>query len=556
MAEQRPVKRVKKARKKRTSGKIIISILCIGVLGIGIAGSGLLGKHDKSEQPLSKTTEPIAEYENDEHVQKAVKKNGYAVSTSCTEASKAGAEILEQGGNAVDAAIAAAYALSVVEPYGSGLGGGGSMVIYDPDTDDYYFYNYGSEAPRSGGSSQILVPGFVSGMETVREDLGTMELEELLAPAIRYCDGFEINAEFENRIDRASGTLGTDSVFYRDGHWLTEGETLVQPELKMTLQTLVEEGAESFYTGSIAESIVSATGFTMDDLEAYETIKTSPVISTYRDYDIVSAAAPYSGETLIQMLKMMELLDIDSPEENREDFLEKLERATLASHADRSVHVYDLRFSNERIDENNYVTDTYIKELLNLDTDDIEIEEESEDTTGFTIVDKNGMVVACTNTLSHFFGSRVNVGGFYLNNSGVNFGSGVNARESGKRPRTHISPTILRKDGEVFAIASPGGNAIVKVLAEVIMDICRFGTDPQKAVDKQRVMFRTGGVIYYETGYDTEALVKVQGSGYRAVPVENHSVFGNVALSGYREGSGFYAVKDIRRNGNCMIENE
>lgn len=549
MAGRKPVKRVKKSV---AIWKIVVLILCVVV---GFVIFMISKKNNSTVQSSDKKIEMIIEAENNENVEPIVEKQGFSISSSCTEASKAGADILEQGGNAVDAAIATAYALSVVEPYGSGLGGGGSMVIYDPDTNAYYFYNYASEAPISGSSSQILVPGFVSGMEALREDFGTMELEALLAPAIDYCDGFEINAEFENRIERASGVLGTDSVFYQNGHWLTEGETLVQPELKTTLQTLIEEGAESFYTGTIAENLVNTTSLTMDDLAAYETIKTSPVISTYRDYEIVSAAAPYSGTTLIQLLKMTEFLDIDSPEENRENFLEKLEKATLASHADRSKHVYDLRFSNDFIDENDYMTDSYIRELLNLNTDDIEIEEESEDTTGFTIIDKNGMVVACTNTLSHFFGSRVNVGGFYLNNSGVNFGLGVNARECGKRPRTHISPTILKKDGEIIAIASPGGNAIVKVLAEVIMDICRFETDPQKAVDKQRVMFKTGGVIYYETGYDTESLVKVQGSGYRAIPVENHSIFGNVALSGYQEGRGYYAVKDIRRNGNCIIAN-
>ena len=542
MAKRRVVKRI---RNKRRKGYRYLLCLLTVVFVTGVLFVFKLIVDDKNDSGGAASVVDVFKGQ----MKNVASSGGYAISTSNPEAADAGEKILKAGGNAVDAAVAMAYTLSVTEPYGSGLGGGGCMVIYDPETEDTIFYDYSAEAPASGSSSKILVPGFVSGMKTVRENHGTMEFQQLLEPALDYCDGFEVNQEFETRIERVSGMLHTSSAFYLKDNWITEGETLTQSELKETLEILRENGEEDFYSGTIADMIVQNTSLSKEDLQTYETIISEPVTGTYRDYEITAAAAPYSGTTLIQMLKMMEELDIENPNENEEKFLEKLETATLAAHADRTSYVYDLRFGQSGINEGSRIEDEYIQELLGADIHDVEIEQESEDTTGFTVIDKNGMVVACTNTLSHFLGSKVCVGGFYMNNTGVNFGSGVNSYEAGKRPRTHITPTILKNDDEVIAIASPGGSVIVKVLAAVLTDICRFDTDAQEAVDKQRVYFESEGLVYYETGYETKPLVKAAGCGYSAVPVTNHSSFGSVAISGYKEDSGFYAVKDIRRGG-------
>ena len=194
-------------------------------------------------------------------------------------------------------------------------------------------------------------------------------------------------------------------------------------------------------------------------------------------------------------------------------------------------------------------------QLLDLDVSDFTEEEECEDTTGFTVIDKDGMVVACTNTLSSFFGCKKSVDGFYMNNTGYLFGSGVNAYKAGKRPRTHISPAIMVSDDEVIAVASPGGNLITKVLANVVLDVCRFGEDPQTAVDKQRVVFLHGNVLYYEVGYDTPPLATASGAGYSAVAYSYHPYFGNVAMSGCNEKDGYFAVEDVRRCGNALVSN-
>ena len=479
----------------------------------------------------------------------------YSISTSSEYATQAGAAILEAGGNAVDAAIAISYNLAVSEPYASGLGGGGCMVVYDPETEKFTFYNYGAEAPKSGGSWLVLVPGFVSGMEMIRQDFATMSYEQLLQSALECCDGVEINENGAMRIQRAESSLSKNSPFYGENGFLKEGDVLIQPELKQTLQQLIEEGPDSFYTGTIAQDIADATSLTLEDLAAYETTKTDAVVGTFGEYTVGAAGAPFSGATLIQMLKMAEMLELPDPDDDNVGFLSKLCKISQTAQYDRINHIYDYRFSHTPVDQNASVTNSYIADLLGLDVSNFVEEEECEDTTGFTVIDQNGMVVACTNTLSSFFGSKIFVDGFYMNNTGYLFGSGVNAYAAGKRPRTHISPAILISDDEILAVASPGGNCITRVLANVVLDVCRFGEDYQTAIDKQRVIFLHGNVLYYESGYDTPLMVKVSGCGYSAIAYSYHSFFGSVSLSGYNDKLGFFAGEDVRRCGSSLASN-
>lgn len=486
---------------------------------------------------------------------KEEKSKGYSISSSSEYATEAGAEILEAGGNAVDAAIAISYNLAVSEPYASGLGGGGCMVIYDPKTESFTFYNYASEAPASGKSKLILVPGFVSGMEAVRKDYGTMSYETLLQSALDACDGVEINAHAAHRIRNVSDALSQGSPFYNSNGYLKEGDILVQSELKQTLQRLIDEGPSSFYTGSIAKDIANATALSMNDLAAYKTIKSEAVVGTFQDYTVGAAAAPFSGMTLIQMLKMAEMLEIPDPDEDSKGFLADLLKISQTSQYERANNICDLRFSKKQVAQNSMVTDSYIAKLLDLDVSYFTEEEECEDTTGFTVIDSEGMVVSCTNTLSYFFGAKQSVDGFFLNNSGHLFGSGINTYQGGKRPRTHISPAILVSDDQVIAVSTPGGNVITKVLANVVLDVCRFEEDPQDAVDKQRVIFLRGNLLYYETGYNTPSMVQVSGQGYSAIPYSNHPYFGSVALSGYSEKNGYFSAEDIRRCNSSLVSN-
>ena len=548
MEEKRVVRKVVRKRRKNKLpfffGVFVAIIICIIVI---------VKVKSTSDEPNNQE-----EFENNSiqsiDVQGEEKRQGYAVSSSRKEAVKVAEDILENGGNAVDAAVAMSYTLAVVEPSSSGLGGGGCMVIYDPDAEEYFFYDYTAEAAESGCSKTIMVPGFVNGMEMINRDLGTMDIKQLIEPAIAYCDGIKISKELSNRISNASGVISKESAFYQNGRWLSEGDELIQEELKGTLETIVKDGAESFYKGSLAQEIANKTGMTLSDLANYETKCSKPIVGKYLDYEVASAVVPYSGATLIQMLKMAEKLDIPNPKENSKGFIDGLRNITAISHVDRIKNVYDFDDFDKA---NSLVTESYINNLLATSMENISYEEdESEDTTAFTVIDKNGMVVSCTNTLSSFFGCKESVGGFFLNNSGRNFGTGVNAYQPGKRPRTHIAPSILKSDDEVFAIASPGGNVIVKILGTVIIDICQYETEPQEAVDKQRILFKDSSLIYYEIGHDTDPLVKVTGAGFPAVPITNHPYFGCVSISGYNEENGFYAAADFRRQGECSDYNE
>lgn len=538
--KKRTVKKIK--RKKKYT--YVLGVLLVLVLG-------MVFYHMNSQSRIQEQASHILD-SGDKNVNKEEK--GYAISSDSKLATQTGEKILQNGGNAVDAAVAMSYVLSVVEPNATGLGGGGCMLIYDPATQAYSFYDYGSEASQSGFSWKILVPGMVSGLETVWNDFGSMKRENLMEDAISYCDGFQINSVLANRINRASGLLGKESVFYQEGRWLEEGDQLVQKELKETLLAIRDGGAEEFYRGSIAQKICEKTGMSMYDLAAYETLIKEPVVGEYLGGTIAGAPAPYSGVTLIQMLKMFELLDTASPKENPGEYIKDLHDITMLSHADRLQKVYDDRFG-EKIFQQDYITDSYLKELLESNIEDIEFEEENEDTTGFTVMDGNGMIVSSTSTLSSFFGDKTQVAGFFLNNTGVNFGQGVNRSVKGKRPRTHIAPVILRTEDSVMAAASPGGNVIVKVMATVLDDICRHHTDPQEAVEKQRVLFKKQNLIYYETGYKTESVVDVTGCSYSLVPFPDHASFGNISLVGFDRKEGFFAVSDQHRKGYGLASN-
>lgn len=546
---KKTVRRVKPTRKKRKwLGWMLAAAAVVGcVVWQGSLRTG--------ELPLPAGDDPASSQTESNSANSVAERNGYAVSSCSEYATNVACQVLEQGGTAADAAVAMAYALAVAEPYASGLGGGGCLLLYDPASARYYFYDYGAEAAQSGASSTMLVPGFVSGMKALQEDFGTMSYAELLRPAIELCDGVVVNETLAARIKSASTAITRASWFFSNGEPLGAGELLVQQELKQTLQTLAAEGPDCFYTGSIAEQIAAGTRLTLADLAAYETIRTDAVVDTYLEYEVASAAAPFSGTTLIQALKMAELLDLPSPEQDNRAFLEGLRTITMASHQDRVSNVFDYRFSSLVRNEEDYLTDEYLAALLDLDVSGFEDEDESEDTTSFAIIDKNGMVIACTNTLASFFGCKQQVAGFFMNNTGRNFGTGVNAYAAGKRPRSHIAPTILRSGDETIAIATPGGNVIVKVLSAVLIDILQYDTAAADAIAKQRLLFKTPQLIYYEKGYDTPLLASVSGSRYRAVQYNSHSYFGNITYVSHSAAGGYSAIADVRREGYCEYKN-
>ena len=250
-------------------------------------------------------------------VNKALKRNGlegYGVSSSNPLAVKVGMEVLENGGNAADAAVAISYVLGVVEPYGSGIGGGGAMLIYSPKDDKFDFVNYRETAPISSETqvSGIGVPGFVKGMEDVNKTYGTKSMSELLQPAINYAEnGFEMDTNLYNRLNVFKGYSDMNSLttFYdENGEPKSEGTNIVQTELAQTLKTIQKDGAEAFYNGTLSQALTLQTILTAQDLSTYKTEVLKPVKGEFNGYEVISAPAPFSGTTLIQIWQSMQTL--------------------------------------------------------------------------------------------------------------------------------------------------------------------------------------------------------------------------------------------------------
>jgi len=285
-------------------------------------------------------------------------------------ASQAAIEMLQRGGNAVDAAVAAAFTIGVVEPDGSGIGGGGGMLLYLASEKKSVYINYYVQAsarvneigynPRTDSRSAkaALVPGTVAGLTLALKQYGTLPMEVVMEPAIRYAEqGFPIDQTLSqiilDNVDFLQKYETTASLYLRDGFPLMEGDTLRQPELARTLKAVAELGRDGFYKGSIAQAIASAVQqhggmLTPEDLASYQAIVSEPVRGTYRGYDVISASAPQSGVTIIQGLNMLEREDLASLGHyaTSADALHVMAETMRRVYADRTAFLDDPRFGS------------------------------------------------------------------------------------------------------------------------------------------------------------------------------------------------------------------
>lgn len=507
---------------------------------------------------VSILTPPPGSLTNPDGQGNTVNRNGYSVSTSNAFATAVAAQVLDGGGNAVDAAIAAAYTLGIVEPYGSGIGGGGGMTIYDPVKNEYKFLDYLAQAPSSGSVHlNIGVPGFVSGMQTAYDMYGTKPFAELLQPAIDYAEnGYVVDDDLFYRINNARNSFSANNTPYAGIQ--QAGDILVQTEAANILRTIASEGSSSFYTGSISQLITASTGMDANDLASYQTLVSDAVTGSFAGYTVASASAPFSGVTLIQQLELCEILNIPNPSENPSGYLETLSKVMMACGNDRVNKLCDPRFDTKERDYQRMVSRDYVCNLFNSDYSDFEQDDEGQDTTHISIIDTNGMAVACTNTLTQFFGSKLYVNGFFLNNALRNFGTkGINNYAPGKRMRTYMCPTIFRKDnGDTIVAGTPGGTVILSVMTTVLTDNILFGTNIQDAVNKRRIVVKSLTALYYEDGFDQyPMIVDPSGLGYYAVPMSLDAYFGSMNIASFSPTIGFYATADLRRLGSGRAAN-
>ena len=477
---------------------------------------------------------------------------GFAVSSSSNEATETGMQILARGGNAVDAAIAMSYVLGVCEPYSSGLGGSGFMVVYMPDEQCAYSLNYRATAGSSYPSDKILVPGLVMGMEEACRQWGTRSMAELMDPAIDYANnGFQASADFVKRVQHYA-SVSSDPVFSE----VKEGDTVVQTQLGSTLETIQSQGAAAFYTGQIAQDIASASTLSTADIADYQVSVTQAPSVSYGDYTLYASDAPSSGITVLQMMKLAETFQMPSPSEDAAGYLQTLKKCQQTAYAARSHTLVDPAFDD--YDSSYYTSDGYIEGLAASAAAPVESDPERQCTTQFSVIDGNGMVVNVTNTLSDSWGSCKQVDGFYLNNTGSNFSdSGINAYEAGKQPRTHIAPVIaVGADGSRLAVGSPGGSVIPQVVMPVLQNILSFGVDPVTAVEQSRFVFADDGRLCLETddnGSTGKKLLDKSGLSMNFYYNNSHIYFGCTSLVGYSPDFGVFGVCDMRRGTSAAM---
>lgn len=503
---------------------------------------------------------------------------GYGVSAAHPLAVEAGLEILEQGGSAVDAAIAVSYALAVVEPYASGIGGGGAALLFPADARRPLVYDYRETAPLSGEMppSYAGVPGLVAGMAQMHEEHGVLEMKEILQPALRLAEeGFAANQSLNSRLEANQYYLPVRDLphFYPGGTPVRAGERVIQPELAATLRAIQEHGPAAFYQGQIAAHIAAqVSGLTLNDLRSYSVLESAPLSADYGDYRVYAAPAPMGGITLLQILQMAEILQLERYPHQSADYFDLLTNVIKRSYYDRRDNIGDpgyIYVPSAELAGREYARDMALEisaDRFGGRLDDFVIEdtpadlEDHDNTTHFVVVDKEGAMVSVTNTISQFFGSGVYVDGFFLNNQLKNFSSSAgspNLIEPGKRARSYISPVILAKDGRpVLGIGTPGGNRIPMVMAQAIISLIRYGDSIEEAIARPRYYLEDRNVLYLEKDIPAAEKEVLRARGYTVIVYDAPMTYGGLyAIYIDYEKDQMYAVADPRRTGAASVRN-
>ncbi|MBL8966080.1 MAG: gamma-glutamyltransferase, partial [Spirochaetaceae bacterium] len=419
-------------------------------------------------------------------------KNGM-VASAHPLASQAGLEILKAGGNAVDAAIATAFAIGVTEPNATGLGGEGMMVIYLEGAKKTVAIDYRSAAPAeerkirwpNDGHLAVAVPGTVAGLAMALEKYGTMKLAQVVEPAARLAEeGFAVSETLagviSDNFDPISKNEALLAILAPDGLPLAAGQKLKNADLAKSLRAIGKGGPDVFYKGEIADAIAADMAknggiLTKADLAAYRAIEREPVRGTYRGYEVISAPAPVGGLSVIEILNIFENFDISKEPRLSPRYVHLMAEAMKRGFADNGAFIGDPAFV--KVPTEVLVSKGYAKtRAAEIAEDKITPQvlpgdptKEHPSTTHLSVVDKKGNMVSLTQTISSFWGAKVVVPGtgIILNNEMQNWSaSGPNAYAPGKRMRTTISPTIIAKDGKTFAsLGTPGAARIISTTA-------------------------------------------------------------------------------------------
>lgn len=545
-------------------------------------------------------------------VKGAVTADKFMVSTANPIATKAGYKVLLSGGSAIDAVVAIQMVLNVVEPQSSGIGGGAFILYWDAKKQQLYSFDGRETAPKSLNSSYFIardgrkksfwdavqgggsvgVPGTLRLMELVHQRYGIVSWSELFQPAIQIArEGFVVSPRLAKSISRAQ-KRGLDRFPVARAYFFNKDLTpklansrLVNLPLAETFGLISRSGANIFYEGSLAHSIVTSVNktkfnpghLTLDDLAGYQVKERKPVCVPYKDYEVCGMGSPSSGGlTVGQILGILENFDLEKQGSSLKAAHLFIEASKLA-YADRNLYMADKDFIE--VPEIGLIDKEYLSNRAQLITDSasgkatagypkgsegllrsLQQQNERPGTTHYVVVDKYGNAASVTSTIETGFGSRVMVGGFLLNNELTDFSfvpdrNGrliANRVQGGKRPRSSMAPTVVLKEGKPFLITgSPGGSRIISYVARTILNVLEWGLDPQAAINSGHIVNRNG-VTELEEGTDAINLKEGLESLGHKVKIRNlnsglHSIL-------FAQDGTLIGAADPRREGLVMGE--
>lgn len=523
------------------------------------------------------------------------------VATSHFLASEVAREVLANGGNAVDAAVTAGFALAVTQPRSGNIGGGGFMLISDENSDEVIAIDYREKAPKAAYETMFQddngdavaelsrythnaagVPGTVAGLALALERYGTMSLAETLAPAIKLAEeGFAVPQRFVDGIDSASERFepweaSRAKFFKEDGSRYQVGDIYRQPDLAATLKRIAEQGPREFYEGETAELIAAEMGrhdglMTLEDLASYEATVRDPVHGSYRGHDVYAMSPPSSGGAhIVQILNILEDDDIGELGFNSARTIHLMAEAMKRAYADRSQYLGDTDFVEVPLA--GLTSEEYAAELRS----DIAADQatpsadiapgnplpyESNETTHFSIADGNGLAVSNTYTINFSYGSGIVVdgAGFLLNNEMDDFsakpgvpnaygliGGEANKIEPEKRMLSSMTPTIVKRDGKNYLITgSPGGSRIITTTLQVLMNVIDHDMNIQAAVSMPRIHHQwLPDEIRIEQGVSPDTLDLLESMGHTVNQQEAMGAAQSILI----EDGVFYGGADPRRS--------
>ena len=529
------------------------------------------------------------------YAQSDVSQDGIVV-TQHYLATEIGENVLYQGGNAYDAAIAVGFALAVVLPRAGNIGGGGFMVIYDEDSNDTYSIDYREKAPAASfkdmyldengefdilkstfGFNAIGIPGTVHGFWSVHQRFGSLPWADLIQPSIVLAErGFIMSDYMADTLNKYSEKMSyydeTRNIFLRNYPNLKKSR-LIQNDLAKTLKRIQKDGVQGFYSGETASLIakdMKENGglITKQDLLDYKSVWREPIKGSYRGKTIVTMPPPSSGGIhLIQMLNILENFELSNYEHNSYQYVSLLSETMKYAYADRSKYLGDPDFFEVPISEitaKEYAKSisSSIKELGVLPSSEISpgmyINPESIETTHFSIADKFGNVISNTYTINSAFGSGVTIKGtgILMNNEMDDFsgqpgvpnqfgllGGVANEIEPAKRPLSSMTPTIVFDEGEPFlAIGSPGGSRIITAVLQIILNVVDFEQSLEEATGSKRIHHQWyPDDIDIEENYDQ--LNQLIDLGYEVDIIDTATCTQSIMI-----GNGeFIGVSDLRR---------